>query len=83
MGVINKILGRVDFKHKRHTEGSDFFNIELNKGRGGLPIHIQNESFRIEMTIPEFTQFATSVINSANKMLEYKDISPIKKDLEL
>tara|TARA_Y100000361_G_C11136232_1_gene332069 strand:- start:1135 stop:1386 length:252 start_codon:yes stop_codon:yes gene_type:complete len=83
MGVINKILGRVDLKHKRHKEGSDFFNIELNKGRGGLPIHIQNESFRIEMTVPEFTQFATSIINGANKMLEYKDINPIKKDLEL
>lgn len=83
MGVINKILGRVDLKHKRHTEGSNFFNIELNQGRGGLPIHIQNESFRIEMTVPEFTQFATAVINGANKMLEYKDLSQIEKDLEL
>ena len=82
MGVISKILGRVDFKHDRHKEGSSFFNIELNQGRGGLPIHIQNEAFRIEMTKPEFTQFATAVINAANKMVDYKDLSQIKEEIK-
>ena len=83
MGVINKILGRVDLKHKRHNEGSNFYNIELNKGRGGLPIHIQNESIRFEMTEVEFTQFATAIVNAANKMIEYKDLSDIEKDLDI
>lgn len=78
MGVVSKILGRVDLEHDRHKKGSSFFNIELNQGRGGLPIHIQNEAFRIEMTKPEFTQFATSIINAANKMVEYKDLNQIQ-----
>ena len=82
MGVVSKILSHVDFKHERHEKGSNFFNIELNQGRGGLPIHIQNEAFRIEMTKPEFTQFATSIINAANKMIEYKDLSQIEKELK-
>jgi len=82
MGVVNKILSRVDFKHERHKEGSSFFNIELNQGRGGLPIHIQNDAFRIEMTKPEFAQFATAVIKAANQMMEYKDLSQIKEDIE-
>jgi len=81
MGVISKILGRVDFKHERHEKGSKFFNIELNQGRGGLPIHIQNDAFRIEMTKAEFTQFATSIINAANNMIDYKDLSQIKNEL--
>ena len=82
MGVVNKVLGHVDLNHERHKEGSSFFNIELNQGRGGLPIHIQNDAFRIEMTKQEFTQFATAVINGANKMMEYKDLSQIKEDIE-
>ena len=82
MGVVSKILGRVDFKHERHKEGSSIFNIELNQGRGGLPIHIQNDAVRLEMTKPEFTQFATSIINAANKMVDYKDLSQIKDDIK-
>ena len=33
------------------------------------------------MTKAEFTQFATSIINAANNMIDYKDLSQIKNEL--
>ena len=35
------------------------------------------------MTEVEFTQFATAIVNAANKMIEYKDLSDIEKDLDI
>ena len=43
--------------------------IEFNKNKW---IHVQNNSIRIEMTLEEFTHFASCVIESANKLIEYK-----------
>ena len=37
-------------------------------------IHIQNNSIRIEMTLEEFTHFASCVIDSGNKLIEYKKL---------
>jgi len=67
MGVIQKILSRAEFKD--HKFGN--FTIEYN---GGDWIHLQNESVRIEMLEEEFIHFASSIINSANQMIEYKGL---------
>ena len=67
MGVIAKILSRIEFKD--HKFGN--LTIEYN---GGDWVHLQNDSVRIEMLQEEFIHFASSVINSANKMIEYKGI---------
>jgi hypothetical protein len=67
MGVVQKILGRAEFKDNK----SEYFIIEYNKNNW---IHIQNNSIRIEMTLEEFTQFASCVINSANQLIEYKKL---------
>ena len=67
MGVIQKILSRAEFKD--HKFGN--FTIEYN---GGEWIHLQNDSVRIEMLEEEFIHFASSVINSANQMIEYKGL---------
>ena len=67
MGVVQKILGRAEFKDNK----SEYFIIEYNKNNW---IHIQNNSIRIEMTLEEFTQFASCVINSENQLIEYKKL---------
>jgi len=65
MGIITEQLAKVEFKDQK----CEYFKIELNDGP---IIHIQNNSFRIEMNPDEFLKFATNVVNSANKMIEYK-----------
>ena len=67
MGVIQKILGKAEFKDNK----SEYFVIEFNKNNW---IHIQNNSIRIEMILEEFTHFASCVIDSANKLIEYKKL---------
>ncbi len=67
MGIITKELSKIKFRDQK----CEYFEIELNDGP---IIHIQNNSFRIEMHPDEFLQFATNIINSANKMMEYKKI---------
>ncbi len=67
MGIIQKQLSKIDFKDQK----CEFFEVELNDGP---IIHLQNNSFRIEMKPEEFQQFAINVVNSANKMIEYKKI---------
>ena len=67
MGVEQKILGKAEFKDNK----SEYFMIEFNKNNW---IHIQNNSIRIEMTLEEFTHFASCVIESANKLIEYKKL---------
>ena len=60
MGVIQKILGKAEFKESK----SEYFVIEFNKNNW---IHIQNNSIRI-------THFASCVVESANKLIEYKKL---------
>ena len=67
MGVVQKILGKAEFKDNK----SEYLMIEFNKNNW---IHIQNNSIRIEMTLEEFTHFASCVIDSANKLIEYKKL---------
>ena len=67
MGVVQKILGKAEFKDSK----SEYFMIEFNKNNW---IHIQNNSIRIEMTLEEFTHFASCIIDSANKLIEYKKL---------
>ena len=67
MGVIQKILSRAEFKDHKFEN----FTIEYN---GGDWVHLQNDSIRIEMLEEEFIHFASSVINSANQMIEYKGL---------
>jgi len=67
MGVITKKLARVDFK----DNGNKYFEFEMNKSD---KVHIQNDAFRMEMKPEEFTQFATNIINGANKLIGYKGI---------
>lgn len=67
MGIITEQLARVEFKDQK----CEYFEIELNDG----PIvHLQNNSFRIEMNPDEFLKFATNIVNGANKMIQYKKI---------
>jgi hypothetical protein len=68
MGVIQKELAKVEFK----DQALEYLEIELNDGP---IIHLQNKALRIEMSPEEFTQFASHVVNSANKMIEYKKIT--------
>ena len=67
MGVVQKILGKAEFKDNK----SEYFMIEFNKNNW---IHVQNNSIRIEKTLEEITQFASSVIDTANKLIEYKKL---------
>jgi hypothetical protein len=67
MGIITKELAKVEFKDQK----CEYFEFELNDGP---IIHIQNNSFRIEMNTDEFLKFASNVVNSANKMIEYKKL---------
>jgi len=71
MGVVNKILSRAELR----DHNLKFLEIELNEGP---IIHIQSDSFRIEMRIEEFSQLSSKVIESANKLMEYKGF-PLKK----
>jgi hypothetical protein len=67
MGVIVSVLSKVKFD----TSKIGYLEIELNEGP---VIHLQNEFFRIEMNPDEFTQFASNVINGANKLIESKNL---------
>jgi len=67
MGIVTKQLAKIEFKDQK----CEYFEIELNDGP---IIHIQNNSFRIEMKPDEFLKFASNVVNSANKMIEYKKL---------
>ena len=68
MGVIQSVLSKVNFD----TSKIGYLEIELNEGP---IIHLQNEFFRIEMNPDEFTQFASNVINGANKLIEMKNLN--------
>jgi len=70
MGIIQKQLSKIDFKDQK----CEFFEVELNDGP---IIHLQNNSFRIEMNPEEFRQFAVNIVNSANKMIKYKNIKTL------
>ncbi len=68
MGIVTKELASIEFK----DQVLKYLEIELNDGP---IIHLQNDAFRIEMKPEEFTQFASQVVNSANKMIQYKNIT--------
>ncbi len=68
MGIVTKELASIEFK----DQALKYLEIELNDGP---IIHLQNDAFSIEMKPEEFTQFASQVVNSANKMIQYKNIT--------
>ena len=69
--VVQNTLINLGTNNLKSIRQGKYFEIELNDGP---IIHIQNNSFRIEMNPDEFLKFATNVVNGANKMIEYKKI---------
>ena len=72
MGLIQSILAKANFK----TNANKFLEIELNKGgkNNQGKFHLQNDAIRIEMNADEYFEFASSVIEGANKLIETKGI---------
>ena len=67
MGEIIKNLGRVNFK----DNPCKFIDLEMNLG--GI-VHMQTNSWRIELNEKEFSQFVDSVIRAAEKLKKNKNI---------
>ena len=72
MGLIQSILAKATFK----TNANKFLEIELNKGgkNDQGKFHLQNDVIRIEMNADEYFEFASSIIEGANKLIETKRI---------
>ena len=72
MGLIQSILAKATFKNNANK----FLEIELNKGGKDNQgkFHLQNDAIRIEMNADEYFEFASSVIEGANRLVETKGI---------
>jgi len=72
MGLIQSILAKATFKNNANK----FLEIELNKGgkNNHGKFHLQNDAIRIEMNADEYFEFASSVIEGANRLVETKGI---------
>lgn len=72
MGIIQEILGRVEFSDNE----IGYLDIEVNYSADGQPniIHLQNNSYRIEMTLNEFIEFSQAIIKSGVTLRAYKEI---------
>ena len=67
MGEIISKLGRTEFKD--NTCG--YLDMEINIGN---VVHLQTNSWRIELTLNEFVNFAQSVVTSADKLKANKGL---------
>tara|TARA_Y100001963_G_scaffold112877_1_gene156315 strand:+ start:262 stop:471 length:210 start_codon:yes stop_codon:yes gene_type:complete len=67
MGVVIKKLARAEFK----DNANGYFEFEINKSD---KVHVQNDAFRIEMKTEEFAQFASNIIDGANRLIEMKGL---------
>lgn len=67
MGIVIKVAARAEFK----TNKMKYLDFELNAED---VIHLQNDILRLEFDPPEFYQFASAVIESANKLIETKNL---------
>ena len=65
MGVIQKILAKAKVDDAR----GGYVEFELNEGD---VIHIQNETWRIEMPMQEFIQFAAACVEAGYRFKKIK-----------
>ncbi len=67
MGVITKNLAKINLDDNKCQS----LDIELNESN---IVHIQNEIYRIEMTIEEFNAFSATCIEAGNKLKQIKNL---------
>ena len=67
MGIVQKILAVCKFDDSL----TKYIEIELNQG---LIIHLQNDVYRIEMTVGEFREFVESVMRASDRLKKLKEM---------
>jgi len=74
MGDLNRTLATVRFQDNPARE----LSIELNHGgpnNAGI-VHLQTDSWRIELTGPEFRGFAKTTVKAAKALRQQKGLPP-------
>ena len=66
MGCIKKMLGSAELKDYPAPK----LELELNEGQGANRdvVHLQTALWRIELTEPEFKEFATTICEAGRKL---------------